>query len=59
MDDNANTVSLDTRMHATPRFPYLAGSWSNYPYFESRIIVVTSGKEGVFVVRRGPRVLIP
>ncbi len=39
--------------------PGFAGSWSNYPYFESGIIVVTSGKEGVFVVRRVPRVLIP
>lgn len=39
--------------------PGFAGSWSNYPYFESGIIVVTSGKEGVFVVRRVPKVLIP
>ena len=39
--------------------PGFAGSWSNYPYFESGIIVVTSGKEGVFVVKRVPRVLIP
>jgi len=27
------------------------GSWSNYPFFKSGIVVVTSGKEGVFVVR--------
>ena len=39
--------------------PGFAGSWSNYPYFDSGIIVVTSGKEGVFVVKRVPRVLIP
>ena len=39
--------------------PGFDGSWSNYPYFESGIIVVTSGKEGVFFLKRAPRVLIP
>jgi choice-of-anchor B domain-containing protein len=29
-----------------------AGSWSNYPYFKSGNIVVTSVREGVFVVRK-------
>ena len=29
-----------------------AGSWSNYPYFESGIIVVTSMKEGLFVLKK-------
>ncbi len=27
------------------------GSWSNYPFFDSGIVVVTSGYEGLFVVR--------
>jgi choice-of-anchor B domain-containing protein len=31
--------------------PGFAGSWSNYPYFRSGNIVVTSMREGVFVVR--------
>jgi choice-of-anchor B domain-containing protein len=31
-----------------PRFD---GSWSNYPYFKSGVIVVTSGYEGLFIVR--------
>jgi choice-of-anchor B domain-containing protein len=31
------------------------GSWSNYPYFESGIIAVTSGSEGLFIVRYRPR----
>jgi choice-of-anchor B domain-containing protein len=31
--------------------PGFAGSWSNYPYFASGIVVVTSMHEGVFVVR--------
>jgi hypothetical protein len=27
------------------------GSWSNYPFFESGVVVVASGREGVFVLR--------
>jgi choice-of-anchor B domain-containing protein len=32
----------------SPRFD---GSWSNYPYFKSGVIVVTSGYEGLFLLR--------
>jgi choice-of-anchor B domain-containing protein len=32
--------------------PGFAGSWSNYPYFESGIIVVTSMREGVFILKK-------
>jgi choice-of-anchor B domain-containing protein len=35
----------------SPRFD---GSWSNYPYFESGTIVVTSGKEGLFLLKYEP-----
>ena len=28
------------------------GSWSNYPFFESGTIIVTSGNEGLFVLKR-------
>ena len=28
------------------------GSWSNYPFFKSGVIVVTSGTEGVFVLKK-------
>jgi choice-of-anchor B domain-containing protein len=31
--------------------PGFAGAWTNYPYFASGIVVVTSMREGVFVVR--------
>jgi len=31
------------------------GSWSNFPYFESGIVVVTSQREGLFIVRYRPR----
>ncbi len=37
--------------------PGFAGSWSNYPYFESGTIVVSSITEGVFLVRKTPRVI--
>ena len=30
------------------------GTWSSYPYFESGIIVVTSRREGVFLLRKQP-----
>ncbi len=28
------------------------GAWSNYPYFKSGVIVVTSGRQGVFFLKR-------
>ncbi len=35
-------------------------SWSNYPYFESGVVVVTSMSDGIFIVRnKGRRNLIP
>ena len=35
------------------------GSWSNYPFFESGTIAVTSRGEGIFFVRHRPQELIP
>ena len=35
--------------------PSMDGSWSNYPFFESGIIVVTSGRQGVFLVKKRDR----
>jgi choice-of-anchor B domain-containing protein len=37
--------------------PGFNGSWSNYPYFESGLVVVTSGREGLFLVRYRPRTI--
>jgi choice-of-anchor B domain-containing protein len=34
-----------------PNTPGFGGSWSNYPYFGSGIIVMTSRTEGFFVLR--------
>jgi choice-of-anchor B domain-containing protein len=28
-----------------------SGSWSNYPFFENGVVIVTSGNEGLFLVR--------
>jgi choice-of-anchor B domain-containing protein len=33
------------------------GSWSNYPYFESGTVVVTSMEEGLFVLKRSKQEL--
>ncbi len=30
------------------------GAWSNYPYFKSGIIIVTSGREGLFILKKTP-----
>jgi choice-of-anchor B domain-containing protein len=38
--------------------PGFGGSWSNYPYFSSGVIVVTSGQEGLFLLKK-KETLIP
>ncbi|HJS47055.1 MAG TPA: choice-of-anchor B family protein, partial [Gemmatimonadales bacterium] len=35
-----------------PNEPGFGGSWSNYPFFRSGILVVTSGRQGVFFLRK-------
>jgi choice-of-anchor B domain-containing protein len=35
--------------------PGFNGSWSNYPFFDSGIVVVTSGREGLFLLEYQPR----
>ncbi len=39
--------------------PGFAGSWSNYPFFKSGTIVVTSMGEGIFMLRKRPQQLVP
>lgn len=34
-----------------PNLPGFEGSWSNYPFFPSGNVVITSGEEGFFVIR--------
>ncbi|MCA9737102.1 MAG: choice-of-anchor B family protein, partial [Gemmatimonadetes bacterium] len=38
-----------------PDAPGFAGSWSNYPYFQSGNIIVSSMREGLFIVRKRER----
>lgn len=49
---------LDTLPHGDDAAGF-AGSWSNYPYFQSGAIGVTSMREGFFMVRFRPTRLIP
>ena len=35
------------------------GTWSNYPYFESGVIAISSWNEGLFLLRKRERVLVP
>ena len=42
---------FDTTPHGTDEAGF-DGTWSSYPYFESGIIVVTSIREGVFVLKK-------
>jgi choice-of-anchor B domain-containing protein len=52
------TGYLDTVPYGENR-PGYAGSWTNYPFFKSGTIVVTSEREGLFVVRHRPQELTP
>ena len=47
-DNPVEVGFLDTVPYASG----MGGSWSNYPYFESGTIVVTSMREGLFVVKK-------
>ena len=38
-----------------PDSPAMRGSWSNYPFFKSGIVVVTSMEEGLFIVKKRGR----
>jgi choice-of-anchor B domain-containing protein len=48
---------FDTVPHAEG--PSMGGSWSNYPYFESGTIIVTSGSEGLFLLKHRKEELVP
>ena len=40
-----------------PDSPAMRGSWSNYPFFKSGIVVVTSMEEGLFILKKRGRVI--
>ena len=56
MDNPREVGFLDTV--PGPDSPSMNGSWSNYPFFQSGIVVVTSGREGLFVVKHRARMPI-
>ena len=56
--ENPEVVGFFDTVTGTPDAPGMNGSWSNYPFFESGIIVVTSGQEGVFILRKQERPLL-
>jgi choice-of-anchor B domain-containing protein len=39
--------------------PGFSGSWSNYPFFDSGVILVTSMREGLFILRKKEPELVP
>ncbi len=55
--ENPVLIGFFDTVPGTPDAPAMAGSWSNYPFFESGIIVVTSGTEGVFILQKRGRTL--
>ena len=56
-EDPTEVGFIDTVPYAEG--PSMGGSWSNYPYFASGTIIVTSGNEGLFMVKYQKPELIP
>ncbi len=52
-DDPVEIGYFDTTPYGTDEAGF-NGTWSSYPYFESGIIVVTSRREGVFILKKQP-----
>ncbi len=52
-EDPVEIGYFDTTPYGTDEAGF-NGTWSSYPYFESGIIVVTSRREGVFILRKQP-----
>lgn len=46
---------FDTVPHGVDEPSFRLGAWSVYPYFKSGVIVVSSGGEGLFVLRYNPQ----
>lgn len=53
--ENPEEVGYFDTVVAGPDAPGFAGSWSNFPFFESGKIIVSSMREGLFVVRHRAR----
>jgi choice-of-anchor B domain-containing protein len=61
IQDPANPVEVghfDT-VPVGENLPGFSGSWSNYPYFKSGVVAVTSMREGLFLIRYQPSAVVP
>ncbi len=56
---NPREVGYFDTVPAGDNIPGFAGSWSNYPYFPSGTIIVTSMREGLFVLKHRPEEATP
>lgn len=56
---NPKQVGYFDTVPVGPDDPGFGGTWSNYPYFKSGAILVTSGKEGLFVLRDQETTVLP
>ena len=57
--ENPNPVGFFDTVSGSPDTPGFAGSWSNYPFFESGNIIVSSMREGLFVLKKRQPELVP
>ncbi len=56
--ENPTLVSFFDTVPGSPDAPAMDGSWSNYPFFESGIIIVNSGTQGMFILRKRERTIL-
>ncbi len=57
--ENPKLVGFFDTVSGSPDTPGFAGSWSNYPFFESGNIIVSSMREGLFVLKKRQPELVP
>jgi choice-of-anchor B domain-containing protein len=50
--ENPEEIGFFDTVPDSPNSITFGGSWSNYPYFASGIIVVTSMEEGLFILKK-------
>lgn len=50
-ENPVRTGSFDTHPFSEDQ-PGFAGTWSNYPFFDSGIVVMTSSREGLFILEK-------
>ena len=51
-ENPVEVASFDTVPYGPNDNSPVLGAWSSYPFFKSGLIVVTSGREGVFFLKK-------